>query len=86
MAKRIHEVFEHHRFIALVEHLGMQMRAFGARCEERCVVASELMPYMNHRIACLSKRLEHLRRLVRCGFHAVERPLALGEVVVLDID
>ena len=86
LAERIHEMLEHHRLVALVQHFAMQVRTLGARREERCVIGGELMAHMNHRIACLAKRLQHLRGFVRCGVHAVKWPLALGEVVVLDID
>ncbi|MMZ68635.1 hypothetical protein D1872_313440 [compost metagenome] len=79
-------MLEHHRLVALVEDFGVQLRAFGAGGEERCGVGSELVADVHHRITGLAKGLEQADCVVRSGIGADQRPLALGEVVVLDID
>ncbi len=86
LAERVDEMFEHHRLVGAVEDFGVQPRAVGARSEERCGVGGEFVADVHHRITGLAKRLNQPCGVVRCGVGAHQRPLALGEVVVLDID
>ncbi len=85
-AKRIDEVLEHYRFVGAVEHLGatVRLRAWG---EEGGVVGGEFVADMHHAVARLAKGFgSSVRRSIGSGLGADLSAIALGEVVVLDID
>lgn len=86
LAKRIDEVLEYHRFIGAVEHLGVQLRAFGAGGEEGGIGGGEFVADVHDLLAGLAKGFDDLRRIVGGGFGTDQWPFTLGEVVVLDID
>lgn len=85
-AERVDEVLEHHRFIGLIKNFGVQLGAVGAGGEERRCIGSELVADVHHRITRFAKGLEQADCVVGSGVGTDQRPLALWEVVLLDID
>ena len=64
----------------------MQLRTWGAGSEEGSVVGGEFVADVHHRFSVLAKCLDQPGGVVRCSVDADQGPLAVGEVVVLDID
>ena len=61
------------------------LSAFGSLLQEPATGGAQML-HVDHGIAGRTKRLEDLRRLLGRGFRLVQRHLATGKVVALDVD
>ncbi|MNC51654.1 hypothetical protein D3C75_1009540 [compost metagenome] len=84
--ERVDFMLEHHRFIAQGGDLGVDLRAFGTRCEKRRIVGLELMAYMHDQLFFGPGRGKNPDNVVSGLICTGQGPFAAWEVVVLDVD